>query len=164
MGLLDDVMNKAMPGGTLSKPLMIALGALLVGKMVGGGSGATAGAGKPSEASIVPQAGDPGSPDGGLMGGIGGLLNKLQNAGHDDAVKSWVGPGQNKPIDPGQLGSALGSKTVSDIAQQAGVSEQDLLSQLSKSLPGLIDQLTPNGRIPSLQDIAKAFTQGQPPR
>jgi uncharacterized protein YidB (DUF937 family) len=155
MGLLDEVLSKAAPGGNLSKPLMIALGALLVGKMMGGGGSSQ----QSSAPSLAPEAGGSGLPDGGLLGGLGGLLNKLQNAGQGDAVNSWVGPGQNKPIDPGQLGSALGPKTVSQVAQQAGVSEQDLLSQLAKSLPGIVDQLTPNGRIPSLQDIAGAFAQ-----
>jgi uncharacterized protein YidB (DUF937 family) len=161
MGMLDDVMNKALPGGSLSKPLMVALGALLVGKMMGGSSG---GSGQSRDPSIVPQAGDPGSPDGGLLGGLGGLLDKLQNAGHGDTVNSWLGSGPNKPIDPGQLGSALGPKTVSNLAQQTGVNEQDLLAQLAKTLPGLVDQLTPNGRIPSLQELANAFAQGSAPR
>jgi uncharacterized protein YidB (DUF937 family) len=97
------------------------------------------------------------SPDGGLVGGISGLLEKLQNAGHSDIANSWVGPGQNMPIEPGQLRSALGQGAVSDAAQQAGVSEQDLLSQLAQSLPQFVDKLTPNGRIPSLQEIAAAL-------
>jgi uncharacterized protein YidB (DUF937 family) len=92
-----------------------------------------------------------------LVGGIGGLLEKLQNAGHSDIANSWVGPGQNMPIEPGQLRSALGQGAVSDAAQQAGVSEQDLLSQLAQSLPQFVDKLTPNGRIPSLQEIAAAL-------
>jgi uncharacterized protein YidB (DUF937 family) len=154
MGLLDEALSKVAPGGNISKPLMIALGALLVGKMMGGGSAA-----QNSEPSLVPQAGNAGSPDGGLVGGLGGLLEKLQNAGHGDTVNSWVGTGQNKPIDPGQLGSALGSKTVNAAAQQAGINEQELLSQLAQNLPGIVDKLTANGRIPTLQEITAAFTQ-----
>ena len=99
------------------------------------------------------------SPDGGLVGGLGGLLDKLQNAGHGETVKSWLGPGQNQPIQPGQLGSALGQKTISDAAQQAGISEKDLLAQLAQNLPQFVDKLTPNGRIPSLQEIAAALAQ-----
>lgn len=137
----------------LSKPLLLGLGALLVGRMLSGG-GATS-------RTSAPQGQGPGSgaasPDGGLVGGIGGLLEKLQNAGHSDIANSWVGPGQNMPIEPGQLRSALGQGAVSDAAQQAGVSEQDLLSQLAQSLPQFVDKLTPNGRIPSLQEIAAAL-------
>ena len=100
-------------------------------------------------------------PDGGLVGGLGGLLEKLQSAGHGETVKSWLGPGQNQPIEPGQLRSALGQKTVSDVAQRAGVSEQEFLSQLSQTLPQFVDKLTPSGRIPSLQEIAAALSQKQ---
>ena len=98
-------------------------------------------------------------PDGGLVGGLGGLLEKLQNAGHDDTVNSWLGPGQNQPIEPGQLGSALGQKSIGQAAQQAGITEQDFLSQLAQVLPQFVDKLTPNGRIPSLQEIATALSQ-----
>jgi uncharacterized protein YidB (DUF937 family) len=136
----------------LSKPLILGLGALLVGRMLSGGGGTA----QPT-APQGPGAGAP--PDGGLAGGLGGLLQKLQNAGHGDTAKSWVGPGQNQPIDPGQLRSALGQKTVSEVAQQAGINEQEFLSQLSQNLPQFVDQLTPNGRVPSLQEIAAALTR-----
>ena len=61
---------------------------------------------------------------------------------------------EQRAIAPGDLGSALGQKTISEIAQQTGMSEQDLLAQLSKILPGVVDQLTPNGQVPSTQQIA----------
>jgi len=152
MGLLDEALGslgKATPGGDISKPLMIALGALLVGGMVHGNNAAP---------SISPAAE---APEGGLVGGLGGLLKQLEASGHGDKVASWVGSGQNKPIDPGQLGAALGQKTVSNVAQQAGLNEQELLSQLAQNLPGIIDKLTANGRLPTLQEVASALTQPQ---
>jgi uncharacterized protein YidB (DUF937 family) len=132
----------------LSKPLLLGLGALLVGRLLSRGSAPGSGAGTASASS-----------DGGLAGGLGGLLDKLQNAGHGETVNSWLGPGQNQPIQPGQLKSALGDKTISTAAQQAGVTEQDLLSQLAQALPQFVDKLTPNGRIPSLQEVAAALSQ-----
>ena len=81
MGLLDEVnqaMGGAAPGGNLTKPLMIALGALLVGKMMSGGSAQAA---APQSA---PSADSSSSADGGLLGGVGGLLDKLKDAGHGD--------------------------------------------------------------------------------
>jgi uncharacterized protein YidB (DUF937 family) len=119
-------------------------------------SGALTGA---TTQATAPQGPGAAPADGGLAGGLGGLLEKLQNAGHDDTVKSWLGDGQNKAIEPGQLGSALGQKTISNAAQQAGVSEQDFLTQLAQALPQFVDKLTPNGRIPSLQEVAAALTQ-----
>jgi uncharacterized protein YidB (DUF937 family) len=138
----------------LAKPLILALGGLLVGKMLSGRGTPSARQGEGVDAGGIPS-------DGGLAGGIGGLLEKLQSAGHGDVAKSWLGPGQNQPIEPGQLGSALGQKAVSDLAQHAGLTEQDLLSQLSQNLPQFVDTLTPGGRIPSLQEIVSALSQKQ---
>jgi uncharacterized protein YidB (DUF937 family) len=133
----------------LSKGLMLGLGALLVGKLLTGGRTASAGGG----------AGTAASSNGGLVGGLGGLLDKLQTAGHGETVKSWLGPGQIQPIQPGQLQVALGPKTLSDAAQQAGMTDQDFLSQLAQALPQFVDKLTPNGRIPSLQEITASLSQ-----
>jgi uncharacterized protein YidB (DUF937 family) len=157
MGLLDDLTGKAAPSGGLSKPLMIALGALIVGKMLSGSGSSSATAGN-SAPPLAPGA-DPSATEGGLLGGLGGLLDKLQTAGHGDTVNSWVGSGANKPIDPNQLGKALGPQAVNTAAQQAGVSEQELLSQLAAALPGVVDKLTANGTIPNLEQLASAFLQ-----
>lgn len=146
MGIFDD----AVPSGNITKPLMIAVGALLIGRMFAGGSSAA------PEKQASPE---PAQQDGGLFGGLGGLLDKLTNAGHTDAVDSWVKPGENKSIDPGHLEGALGSTTISDLARQAGVSEEDLLEQLSKALPGIVDKLTPDGKVPSQQQIASFLGQ-----
>ena len=139
----------------LSKPLMIGLGALLVGKMLNCGSAAAQPSASPGTGAEVA------SPDGGLLGGVSGLVEKLQTAGHGDIVNSWVGPGANKSIAPEQLGNALGQKTIGAAAQQAGVNEQQLLTQLSQNLPQVIDKLTVNGTIPSLQEVAAALTKKQ---
>src|ERR1700678_2074153 len=49
------------------------------------------------------------------------------------------------PIQRGQLGSALGQQTISTLAARSGLSEQELLAQLSAVLPQLINNLTPAG-------------------
>src|SRR5262244_3909960 len=119
-GGLDDILNNAVPGG-LSKPLMIALGTLLIGKMVGG---AFAGASAPGGATQQ-GGGASGTGGGQQQAQSGPTPAPLSGAGHDDKVNSWIGSGQNKPIESHQLGTALGPKTVNDLAQQSGLSEQD---------------------------------------
>jgi uncharacterized protein YidB (DUF937 family) len=149
MGLFDDAMKGAVPGGNITKPLIIAAGALILGRMLSGGAKAPA----PDQAT-QPQ---PNTHDeGGLLDGLGGLLGKLRDAGHGDTANSWVGTGQNTPIQPGHLGSALGQQTISDLARQSGMSENDLLAQLSQILPGLVDKLTPNGRLPTPQETGRS--------
>jgi uncharacterized protein YidB (DUF937 family) len=146
MGIFDD----AVPGGNISRPLMIALGALLVGKLMSHGQPGAQPTGSQSTPQPQPQAG-------GGWGGLGGLLDRLSNAGHADVAHSWVGTGPNMPIQPNQLGSTLGQTTVSDLARQAGISEQELLAQLSRVLPGVVDRLTPNGRVPGQDEVRSAF-------
>lgn len=155
MGLFDD----AVPGGNIAKPIMIALGALLVSRMFAGKSEPETTPPAPAEpaqrAPLPPQQG--GEADGGLLGGLGGLLEKLRSGGLADAADSWVGTGQNKPVQPGQLGSAIGQQTISELARKAGVSEQELLDQLARVLPGLVDKMTPDGRVPDVRQVASLF-------
>lgn len=140
MDIFNDAVNKAVPGG-LAKPIMIALGALLLKKMFTRDAPEAAPAPAP-----IPGPQDAG--DGGLFGGLGDLVAKMQRAGQGQTVDSWIGTGANRPIEPGQLGSALGQTTISDLARQAGINEQELLEQLARVLPGVVDKLTPTGRLP----------------
>ena len=105
MGFLDNVLNKSVPqGSSPAKPLLLALGALLA-------SGAL------TRKQSAPGTSSASEPDaGGLLGGLGGLLEKLQQSGHGDVAKSWVGSGQNQPISPGPLGSALGPSIIKALA------------------------------------------------
>ena len=147
MGLFDD----AVPGGNIAKPLMIALGALLVGKMLSGGSSAP----QQQQPTQAPSGGA--APDGGLLGGLGGLLDRLKEAGHGQTADSWVGNGQNQSIDANDLGRALGPQIIREIAQRTGMDEHELLKQLSAALPGVVDKLTPNGQVPAHHQVASAF-------
>lgn len=88
------------------------------------------------------------SNDGG-QGGLGGLVSKFQQAGLGGAINSWIGSGPNEAVSGEQVTSALGSGTVSDIAAKLGVQPGEAADQLSQLLPGLINQLTPNGEAPS---------------
>ena len=89
-----------------------------------------------------------------LSGGLGDLLGQLQKGGQAEAADSWVGKGENKPIAPGDLASALGADQIDAIASQSGLSRDDLLQGLSQYLPGVIDHLTPDGRLPSEQELS----------
>jgi len=146
MAGLDDMLRSIAPGG-IGKPIMLALmGLLASGTLFGGGSGAGSGT------SAGSQSGDGA---GGLLGGLGGLLDKLQKGGLGDAANSWVGPGQNQPVSPGQLGSALGPDIIRTLAQKSGLSEEELTKSLSQVLPGIVDKLTPAGRMPTLAELSK---------
>jgi uncharacterized protein YidB (DUF937 family) len=148
MGMLDDIVGSAVPKGNLAKPLMIALMALLASGALTRKSATSAPA--PAQPHAPPDEGD-----GGLLGGLGGLLNRFQEKGLGDVVDSWVGPGQNKPVAPGQVKTALGPDILKSLAQQTGLSEAELADKLSQVLPGVVDKLTPAGRMPTQHEAAR---------
>ncbi len=88
-----------------------------------------------------------------ISGGLGDLMKQLQQSGHGEAANSWVGTGPNKPISPGDLGSALGADQIDSIAAQSGLSRDDLLKGLSQYLPQVVDHLTPDGRLPTDSEV-----------
>jgi uncharacterized protein YidB (DUF937 family) len=90
-------------------------------------------------------------------GGLDELINQFKKNGFQDVVNSWIGTGQNQAISPGQLREALGQKTVNDLSRQADTPQDDLLAQLSKYLPGVIDKLTPNGQLPNPADLRSDY-------
>jgi len=142
--MLDDVLGSAVPQGSVAKPLMLALVALLASGALHKGAAPSAPAGAPASPD-----------DGGLLGGLGGLLNRFQQNGLGDVINSWVGPGDNKPVTPGQIGATLGPDVLKTLSQRTGLSEQELMSMLSQVLPGAVDKLTPNGRLPTPQEAAR---------
>ena len=148
MAGLEDVIRSSAPGGNIGKPLMLALGALLASGILFRGSGA----GQTANAPTQP-ASDEGA--GGVLGGLGGLLNKLQQGGLGNIANSWVGSGQNQQVSPGQVGSALGPSIIKMLAQKSGMSEEDITKQLSQVLPGLVDKLTPAGRLPTASELSQ---------
>jgi uncharacterized protein YidB (DUF937 family) len=82
-------------------------------------------------------------------GGLGGLLEKFNQAGLGDVAKSWVGTGENAPISGDQLGQVLGGDAMSEIAAKLGMNQGDAAGSLAQMLPGLIDKLTPHGQAPA---------------
>ena len=89
-----------------------------------------------------------------ISGGLGDLLKQLQQGGHGETANSWVGGGANKAISPGDLANALGADQIDSLASQSGMSRDDLLSGLSQYLPQVVDHLTPDGRLPTEDEVS----------
>jgi uncharacterized protein YidB (DUF937 family) len=81
-------------------------------------------------------------------GALQGLVGTFQQAGLGEVVASWIGRGENLPISAEQLQQVLGSEQVQALAARLGIDPAQAASQLSALLPGLVDGLTPEGRLP----------------
>ena len=82
-------------------------------------------------------------------GGLAGLVQQFQQAGLGQQAQSWVGRGENMPISVEQLMQVFGQGNMQQMAASAGLDEQDFGGRLAQLLPQAVDQLTPEGEIPS---------------
>jgi uncharacterized protein YidB (DUF937 family) len=90
-----------------------------------------------------------GAAGGMLSGGLSDLVKQFQQGGQGNAVNSWVGHGPNQQISPNDLARALGADQINALVSQTGMSRDDLLAGLSQQLPEAVDELTPDGRLPT---------------
>ena len=89
-----------------------------------------------------------------ISGGLGDLLKQLQQNGHGETANSWVSPGPNKQIAPGDLANALGADQINSLMSHSGLSRDELLSGLSQHLPEVVNHLTPDGRLPTDSELS----------
>src|SRR5262249_33714567 len=104
------------------------------------------------------------SSGGASPGGRGSGLNELSDIvkrfeknGQGDVAQSWVGPGQNKQVSPAQMGAVMDPDTVDQLASATGIDRDELLAGLAQTLPGVVDRLTPNGRLPTPQEWQRLY-------
>jgi uncharacterized protein YidB (DUF937 family) len=105
-------------------------------------------------------AGQSGAPQsGGILdtlvrgGGLREVLDRFRSAGAGDQVDSWVGRGDNQPLQPEHVERAIDPATLDEISRQTGLSKEELVERITKDLPRSVDTLTPTGQLP--QDIGE---------
>ncbi len=172
MGLLDifNGMQNGPRGGRSAgggmSPITMALLGLLAYKAVKGFGGSTAPAGGPSAPAPGGGLGDlfkggglaglgAGGLGGLLSGGLGDLIKQFQGAGKAEVADSWVSTGQNKTIEPGDLGQVLTQQQIDFLTTRTGLSKEELLAGLSQQLPAVVDKLTPDGRLPTAEELSR---------
>ena len=103
---------------------------------------------------------------GGLLGSLGGgglgnllgnglsdLVKQFNGSGQGDLADSWVGTGPNKNVEPQQIEQAVGSDVLETLTKQTGLTRQEILDRLSRELPKAVDSYTPNGRLPTPDEL-----------
>src|SRR6185503_5749744 len=60
--------------------------------------------------------------------------------GQGEAADSWVAKGPNQQLSPQQLEQALGSDVIENLVERTGLSRDELLSRLTRTLPEAVDK------------------------
>lgn len=140
MGLLDGILGnlaEAALGGAKDAPAPQAgLGALLGGLGLDSGSPLAGAA-----LALFEQ-----------HGGLNGVLELLRSHGLGPQVDSWIGGGPNALVSPEQISAAFGSPALQALAARFGLPEGEIGALLARFLPDLVNQLTPEGRLPAASD------------
>ena len=90
--------------------------------------------------------------------GLESLVQAFQKNGLGEIVNSWVSTGQNLPINAQQIQQGLGGDLLKQLAGQAGLSTEAASGQLASLLPTLVDQLTPEGKIPNITALEQGLS------
>ena len=162
MSLLDIFTGRQSSSGRVP-PIAMALAGLLAYSKLdkSGGDGASRGAGtdyaerledffKPSATGGPTAKGVIGAL---LTGGMMDLVQQFRGAGQANAVDSWVARGPNQIVSPNELSNVLTEEQVAFLAKRTGLSRDELLTGLSERLPHLVDELTPEGRVPTADEL-----------
>lgn len=93
-------------------------------------------------------------------GGLGGLVDLLNRNGLAEQAASWVGTGNNLPVSADQITQALGNGPLAELAGKFGIDPQQLSGSLAQYLPEVVNQLTPQGRLPDNANEPDLLGQG----
>jgi uncharacterized protein YidB (DUF937 family) len=89
----------------------------------------------------------------GGTGGLGGLVHAFERQGLGSMISSWISTGPNPTISTEQVTRVLGHDTVNQFAAKSGLPPQQAGSVLAGLLPSVIDQLTPDGKVPEMNAL-----------
>jgi uncharacterized protein YidB (DUF937 family) len=147
----------AVPGGSVAKPLVIALLALLASRYFGGKKSEEPKPDAPKLPEEAPQSTSDPSP-GSILDGLGGLIKQFQQKGLGDVVDSWVSTGKNKHVGSDQISVALGGDVVDELSRRTGLPRDQVVAELARMLPNVVDNLTPDGRLPTRQEVMRLMS------
>jgi uncharacterized protein YidB (DUF937 family) len=83
------------------------------------------------------------------------LLERFRESGQEEKAQSWVSRGPNQTIEPKELEQSLGEERIQWLVEQTGMPRDQLLAGLSGELPDVIDKLTPDGHIPTDEELSR---------
>ena len=96
---------------------------------------------------------------GALSGGLKDLIDRFRQTGQEQKAQSWVSTGANQSIEPHELEQVLGEERINWLVEETGMARDQLLAKLSGELPAAVDELTPDGRLPTDDEVTQRLNE-----
>jgi uncharacterized protein YidB (DUF937 family) len=80
-------------------------------------------------------------------GGLGSLVDSFRKSGLGEKADSWVGTGPNTPVTETEVAKGIDGSVLNGLAEQTGLSRDELLKRLAQVLPEMVDKMTPRGTL-----------------
>ena len=105
---------------------------------------------------LLEQLGLGGASAGGILsGGLGELVDRFKQSGQGEIADSWVNTGPNKQCSETELERAIGPEVLDSLANQTGLSRQEIVARLCRELPTAVDKYTPQGRLETEAEFSR---------
>lgn len=85
-------------------------------------------------------------------GGIGQVMQRMGQRGYGRQASSWVGTGDNEPLDLQAVRDVVGRDELSRFSQELGVPDDEVADGFAEILPEMVDKLSPDGQLPDDAD------------
>ncbi len=76
---------------------------------------------------------------------LSNILSSLQDSDIGSIISSWIGSGENVPVDGSTLANILGSDQISAFAEKLGIDPDTAAESLSDVVPNMVDKATGDG-------------------
>ncbi len=78
---------------------------------------------------------------------LGSILGKMQGGGMADMAQSWLGDGDNAPMEDSHVTEMFGADKISDFASQLGMSESEAIGGLREAMPEMVNNASSGGSL-----------------
>jgi uncharacterized protein YidB (DUF937 family) len=90
-----------------------------------------------------------------IAGALAEITARFKENGQSETADSWVSKRQNRPLSADDLDLTLGTENLDLLAQKTGLSRDEIKRRLATALPELVDRLTPDGRLPTEEEVQR---------
>ena len=78
---------------------------------------------------------------------LGSIIGNMQGGGMADMAQSWLGDGDNQPMEDSHVTNIFGADKISDFASQLGLSESEAIGGLRDAMPEMVNNASSGGSI-----------------